>query len=57
MIMEKEKDNEQKKELNIIYNSFNQDYKCFLICTEKGCTIYNSELYKKGFELSKKIYI
>ena len=49
--MENEK--EEKKELKILYNSFNQDYKCFLIGTEKGCAIYNSEPFKKAFELSK----
>jgi len=54
MEKEKEKDNTQKNEIKILYNSFNQDYKCFLIGTEKGCTIYHSEPYKKGFELSKK---
>lgn len=52
--MEKEKEFSAKKEIKILYNSFNQDYKCFLIGTEKGCTIYHSEPYKKGFELSKK---
>ena len=52
--MEKEK--EQKNELKILYNSFNQDYKCFLIGTEKGCTIYTSEPFKKAFELSKKLF-
>lgn len=55
--MEKEKDKEIKNEMKILYTSFNQDYKCFLIGTEKGCTVYNSEPYKKGFELSKKKYI
>jgi hypothetical protein len=53
--MEKEK--EQKNEIKILYNSFNQDYKCFLIGTEKGCTIYNSEPFKKAFELSKKLFL
>ena len=53
--MEKEK--EQKNEIKILYNSFNQDYKCFLIGTEQGCTIYTSEPFKKAFELSKKLFI
>ena len=51
--MEKEKNKDQKNDLKIFYNSFNQDYKCFLIGNEKGCTIYHSEPFKKGFELSK----
>ena len=51
--MEKEKEESQKNEIKILYNSFNQDYKCFLIGKEKGCTIYQSEPFKKGFELSK----
>ena len=49
----KEKEESQKNEIKILYNSFNQDYKCFLIGKEKGCTIYQSEPFKKGFELSK----
>jgi hypothetical protein len=52
-----EKENEQKNELKILYNSFNQDYKCFLIGTEQGCTIYTSEPFKKAFELSKKLFL
>jgi hypothetical protein len=51
-----ENQKEEKKELKILYNSFNQDYKCFLIGTEKGCTIYTSEPFKKAFELSKKLF-
>ena len=37
----------------ILYNCFNQDYKCFLIGTKEGCTIYNSEPFQKSFKLSK----
>ena len=51
--MKEEKENVPKKEIKIIYNSFNQDYKCFVIGTENCCTIYHSEPFKKAFELSK----
>ncbi len=44
-----EKDENKK----ILYNYFNQDYKCFLIGTKDGCRIYNSEPFQKGFKLSK----
>ena len=52
--MKEEKEKASNNEINIIYNSFNQDYKCFLVGSENGCTIYHSEPFKKGFELSKK---
>ena len=48
------KTDEEKKK--ILYNCFNQDYKCFLIGTKDGCRIYNSEPFQKGFKLSK-LYI
>lgn len=54
--MENEHESQPKDEKKILYNSFNQDYKCFLIGSKKGCTIYQSEPFKKGFELSKKNY-
>lgn len=50
----KEKENNNKA---IIYNSFNQDYKCFVVGTKDGCKIYHSEPFKKGFKLSKQIII
>ena len=49
--MKELENNENKK---ILYNSFNQDYKCFVIGTKDGCRIYNSEPFQKGFKLSKK---
>lgn len=45
---------EEKKEL--LYTSFNQDLKYFLVGTKDGCTIYNSEPFQKGFKLSKFLY-
>ena len=39
----------------IIYISFNleTDNKYFLIGTKAGCTIYQAEAFKKGFNLGK----
>ena len=37
----------------IIYHSFNQDLSYFLIGTKEGCTIYQIEPFRKGFDLSK----
>ena len=37
----------------IIYHSFNQDLNYFLIGTKEGCTIYQTDPFKKGFNLSK----
>ena len=37
----------------IIYNSFNQDLSYFLIGTKEGCTIYQTDLFRKGFDLGK----
>ena len=48
------KENDDKK---ILYTSFNQDYKCFVLGTRDGCRIFHSEPFKKGFKLSKKKYI
>ena len=50
----KEEDKKNKKETKILYYSFNQDCKCFLIGSENGCTIYQTDPYKKAFELSKQ---
>lgn len=50
----KEKEDNNKA---IIYNSFNQDYKCFVVGTKDGCKIYHSEPFKKGFKLSKQIIL
>ena len=47
-------DNDNKK---ILYNSFNQDHKCFVVGTKDGCRIYHSEPFKKGFKLGNKLYI
>lgn len=49
-------ENENKENANdnkILYNSFNQDYKCFVIGTKDGCRIYHSEPLKNGFKLGK----
>ena len=51
------KDEENKYNNKILYNSFNQDYKCFVLGTKDGCRIYHSDPIKKGFKLSKKIFI
>ena len=51
------KDEENKDNNKILYNSFNQDYKCFVLGTKDGCRIYHSDPIKKGFKLSKKIFI
>ena len=50
--MKEEEKNENDNK--ILYNSFNQDYKCFVIGTKDGCRIYHSEPFKKGFKLGKK---
>ena len=47
----KKENNDKNK---ILYNSFNQDYKCFIIGTKDGCRIYHSEPFKKGFKLGKQ---
>ncbi len=44
---------ESKDKKRILYSSFNQDNSYFLIGTKDGCTIYKTEPFKKGFELSK----
>ena len=51
--MEEEKNKEDKDNNKILYNSFNQDYKCFVLGTKDGCRIYHSQPFKNGFELSK----
>lgn len=48
---ENKKDKNQKQ---ILFNSFNQDYKCFLIGTTEGITIYHSLPFQKAFELGKE---
>lgn len=40
----------------ILYNSFNKDLSYFLIGTKEGCTIYQTDPLKKGFDLSKFIF-
>ena len=45
------KENQDKN--RILYTSFNQDNTYFLIGVKDGCTIYKTEPFKKGFELSK----
>ena len=45
---------ESKENNKILYNSFNQDYTCFIVGTKEGCKIYHSEPFKKGFTLGKK---
>ncbi len=44
-----------KENKNILYTSFSQDSKnsYFLIGTKEGCTIYQTDPFKKGFDLSK----
>ena len=51
--MEEEKNKKNKDNNKILYNSFNQDYKCFVLGTKDGCRIYHSQPFKNGFELSK----
>ena len=41
----------------ILYNSFNQDLSYFLIGTKDGCTIYQTSPFRKGFDLSKFIFL
>ena len=43
----------KKSQDKILYTSFNQDNTYFLIGTKYGCTIYKTDPFKKGFELSK----
>ena len=38
----------------ILYHSFNQDLRYFLIGTKYGCRIYRIDLFRFGFELSIK---
>ena len=45
---------EKNDENKILYDSFNQDYKCFVVGTKEGCKIFHSEPFKKGFQLGKK---
>jgi len=47
----KEEKNENKEKKEIIFTSFNQNCKCFLVGTKEGITVYHSLQYKKGFEL------
>lgn len=49
-------DKKDKYSKQILFNSFNQDYKCFLIGTKEGITIYHSLPFQKAFELGKKKY-
>jgi len=54
----KEIENQDKNDNNkILYTSFNQDYKCFVIGTKDYCRIFHSEPLKKGFKLGIKIYL
>lgn len=42
-----------KKKEEILYTSFNQDYKCFVLGTKEGFTVYHAEPFKKGFTKCK----
>jgi len=46
-------ENELKQKNDLLYYSFNQDNKCFIIGTKDKCSIYKSNPFKKGFDLSK----
>ena len=48
---------EEKNEKKILFTSLNQDFKCFLIGTREGCTVYHSFQFKKGFEFTFNYYI
>ena len=37
----------------ILYSSFTPDDKYFAIGTSEGCSIYSTNPFKKGFDLSK----
>ena len=43
------------KDLNneLLYASFNQDYKCFILGKKEGFTVYHTEPFKKGFKRGK----
>lgn len=41
----------------ILYNSFNQDLSYFLIGTKQGYTIYQTDPFRKGFDLGNSNFI
>ena len=49
--MKEVQDKEGNNNNKILYTSFNQDYKCFVLGTKDGCRIFYSEPLKKGFKL------
>ena len=51
--MEQAKDSNDKNK--ILYITFSQDNKYFLIGTKEGCTLYQSDHCDKGLKLSKSI--
>ena len=45
------------KNPKILYHSFNQDLSYFLIGTKEGCKIFQSNPFRRGFDLSKFIFV
>ena len=42
---------------DLLYTSFNQDYKCFILGKKEGFTVYHTEPFKKGFKRGNKYNI
>ena len=45
------------KNPKILYHSFNQDLSYFLVGTKEGCKVFRSNPFRKGFDLSKFIFV
>ena len=41
------------KNPKILYHSFNQDLSYFLVGTKEGCRVFQSNPFRRGFDLSK----
>jgi len=50
-----EKQQEPQNNIKVLYASFSQDKKFFLIGTKEGCTIYQSDDFSKELKLRKNI--
>lgn len=44
---------DKTQENGVLYTSFNQDHKCFIVGKKDSFTIYHTEPFKKGFKRSK----
>ena len=45
------------KNPKILYHSFNQDLSYFLVGTKEGCKVFQSNPFRRGFDLSKFFFI